>query len=202
MASHSVVEPARAIVQPSGSRVSHLAESGRPRSSTRRPMARRLREELIDPKNIASAVWADGAYRSAENKRFLAPHRQGERHSLPQAHRQPDGESHGLGECDNVRSPHRRRACTRMGSPPAPTPASTRQRPGLAWLRSSQVVPETREQSDSTRFSRFWANLMGQARCRVGRLAKQLASVMSMVKAQHKKRPSKSGLFNSPPQSP
>ena len=32
----------------------------------------RLREGLIDPKNTASAVWADGAYRSAENERFLA----------------------------------------------------------------------------------------------------------------------------------
>ena len=32
----------------------------------------RLREALIDPNNTASAVWADSAYRSAENERFLA----------------------------------------------------------------------------------------------------------------------------------
>jgi transposase, IS5 family len=32
----------------------------------------RLREGLIDPKNTASEVWADSAYRSAENERFLA----------------------------------------------------------------------------------------------------------------------------------
>jgi transposase, IS5 family len=32
----------------------------------------RLREGLIDPNNTASDVWADSAYRSAENERFLA----------------------------------------------------------------------------------------------------------------------------------
>jgi transposase, IS5 family len=32
----------------------------------------RLREGLIDPNNTASAVWADTAYRSAENERYLA----------------------------------------------------------------------------------------------------------------------------------
>jgi len=32
----------------------------------------RLREGLIDPSNTASDVWADTAYRSAENERFLA----------------------------------------------------------------------------------------------------------------------------------
>jgi IS5 family transposase len=32
----------------------------------------RLREGLIDPDNTASDVWADSAYRSAENERFLA----------------------------------------------------------------------------------------------------------------------------------
>ena len=32
----------------------------------------RLREGLIDPNNTASEVWADSAYRSAENERFLA----------------------------------------------------------------------------------------------------------------------------------
>lgn len=32
----------------------------------------RLREGLIDPRNTASDVWADSAYRSAENERFLA----------------------------------------------------------------------------------------------------------------------------------
>jgi IS5 family transposase len=32
----------------------------------------RLREGLIDPNNTASDVWADSAYRSAENDRFLA----------------------------------------------------------------------------------------------------------------------------------
>lgn len=32
----------------------------------------RLREGLIDPANSASDVWADSAYRSAENERFLA----------------------------------------------------------------------------------------------------------------------------------
>jgi IS5 family transposase len=32
----------------------------------------RLREGLIDPNNIASDVWADTAYRSAENERYLA----------------------------------------------------------------------------------------------------------------------------------
>jgi transposase, IS5 family len=32
----------------------------------------RLREGLIDPNNTASGVWADSAYRSAENERFLA----------------------------------------------------------------------------------------------------------------------------------
>ena len=32
----------------------------------------RLREGLIDPTNTASDVWADSAYRSAENERFLA----------------------------------------------------------------------------------------------------------------------------------
>ncbi|KKM71382.1 hypothetical protein LCGC14_1431200 [marine sediment metagenome] len=31
----------------------------------------RLREGLIDPSNTASDVWADSAYRSAENERFL-----------------------------------------------------------------------------------------------------------------------------------
>ena len=31
----------------------------------------RLREGLIDPNNTASDVWADSAYRSAENERFL-----------------------------------------------------------------------------------------------------------------------------------
>lgn len=31
----------------------------------------RLREGLIDPENTASDVWADSAYRSAENERFL-----------------------------------------------------------------------------------------------------------------------------------
>lgn len=31
-----------------------------------------LREGLIDPENTASAVWADSAYRSAQNERFLA----------------------------------------------------------------------------------------------------------------------------------
>lgn len=31
----------------------------------------RLREGLIDPANTASDVWADSAYRSAENERFL-----------------------------------------------------------------------------------------------------------------------------------
>lgn len=34
----------------------------------------RLREGLIDPRNTASDVWADSAYRSAENERFLARH--------------------------------------------------------------------------------------------------------------------------------
>ncbi len=32
----------------------------------------RLREGLVDPNNTASGVWADSAYRSAENERFLA----------------------------------------------------------------------------------------------------------------------------------
>ena len=32
----------------------------------------RLREGLIDPANTASDVWADSAYRSAENERYLA----------------------------------------------------------------------------------------------------------------------------------
>jgi transposase, IS5 family len=32
----------------------------------------RLREGLIDPNNTASDVWADSAYRSAENERYLA----------------------------------------------------------------------------------------------------------------------------------
>ena len=32
----------------------------------------RLREGLIDPNNTASDVWADTAYRSAENERYLA----------------------------------------------------------------------------------------------------------------------------------
>ncbi len=32
----------------------------------------RLREGLIDPNNTGSDVWADSAYRSAENERFLA----------------------------------------------------------------------------------------------------------------------------------
>jgi transposase, IS5 family len=32
----------------------------------------RLREGLIDPNNTASGVWADSAYRSAENDRYLA----------------------------------------------------------------------------------------------------------------------------------
>jgi IS5 family transposase len=32
----------------------------------------RLREGLIDPNNTSSEVWADSAYRSAENERFLA----------------------------------------------------------------------------------------------------------------------------------
>jgi IS5 family transposase len=32
----------------------------------------RLREGLVDPNNTASDVWADSAYRSAENERFLA----------------------------------------------------------------------------------------------------------------------------------
>jgi IS5 family transposase len=32
----------------------------------------RLREGLIDPDNTASEVWADSAYRSAENERYLA----------------------------------------------------------------------------------------------------------------------------------
>ena len=32
----------------------------------------RLREGLIDPNNTASDVWADTAYRAAENERYLA----------------------------------------------------------------------------------------------------------------------------------
>jgi IS5 family transposase len=32
----------------------------------------RLREGLIDPNNTAAHVWADTAYRSGENKRYLA----------------------------------------------------------------------------------------------------------------------------------
>ena len=73
----------------------------------------RLREGLIDPNNTASDVWADSAYRSAENERFLARDRQGQPHPPAQAEGQADAQAHRPRQCEEVSGARPRRASLR-----------------------------------------------------------------------------------------
>ena len=78
----------------------------------------RLREGLVDPTNTASDVWADTAYRSKANEKFLSRSRQAEPDPPAKAHRQADGEADGQGQCPEIQGPRQRRARLR----PAETP--------------------------------------------------------------------------------
>ena len=108
----------------------------------------RLRQGLIDPANTASQVWADTAYRSATNERFLDKAGKVSRihHKKPRG--QTNAASRRPGQCQEVKDPRPRRArVCRAKGPHGPVhshhrhrPCRSRHHPGQHGLQHEAMV--------------------------------------------------------------